>query len=102
MIAPFCPIGGGKYMKCSADLCAPFMIVPQEDGTIDGIMQGIYQKKSAGGASPSPDNMSRHPQVSSSYNGSTVRQRVSRHLTQRARKLRCCCSSSCLLLRVGW
>ena len=43
--APYCPIGGGKYMKCSSDICGPFMLTPKEDGTIDGMMQGIYQKK---------------------------------------------------------
>lgn len=62
IIAPYCPIGGGTYMKCSADLCGPFMIVPQEDGTINGTMQGTYQKKSAGentGAPPSSENMTR-------------------------------------------
>ena len=48
--APYIPIGGGKYMKCSSDLCGPFMITPLEDGTIDGMMQGIYAPKKSAGA----------------------------------------------------
>ena len=56
MCTPFCPAGGGTYFKLSCDLCAPFMITPQEDGTIDGMMQGIYQKKTGG---PSSNEMER-------------------------------------------
>ena len=45
MCAPFCPTGKGTYFKLSADLCTPLMITPLPDGNIDGMMQGIYQKK---------------------------------------------------------
>merc|ERR1719331_666118 len=49
--APYCPAGGGTYFKLSCDLCGPFALVPREDGTLDGTMQGIYQKKAAGAPS---------------------------------------------------
>ena len=55
--APFCPTGKGSYFKLSGDLCAPFGLVPLEDGTIDGTMQGIYQKK---GGAPSSNEMERN------------------------------------------
>ena len=54
MCTPFCPTGHGNYFKLSADLCSPFMIVPKDDGTIDGTMQGIYQKKEAKTATGAP------------------------------------------------
>ena len=53
---PYIPIGGGTYMKCSSDICGPFMINGLEDGTIDGMMQGIYQKKGTA-AAPKPAEM---------------------------------------------
>ena len=59
----YIPLSGG-YCKLTPDICAPFMIKPQEDGTIDGTMQGIYQKKPGGsataaGAPPSSEEMAR-------------------------------------------
>ena len=45
--APMIPIGGGVYHKLDACLCVPMQLKPQEDGTIDGTMQGIYKKKDA-------------------------------------------------------
>ena len=60
MCTAFCPIGGGtSYMKCGTDLCAPLCIVPQEDGTIDGTMHGIYQKKGGSAGGPSSNEMDR-------------------------------------------
>ena len=63
MCAPMIPIGGGKYAKISGDFCVPQCLTPQEDGTIDGTMQGIYQKKPASlvvkGAPPSSEEMTR-------------------------------------------
>ena len=58
---PFCPAGGGKYFKLSCDLCAPLMITPLEDGSIDGMMQGIYVKKGAsvGSGAPPSNEMER-------------------------------------------
>ena len=59
------PIGGGVYHKLSPDLCVPMQLHPQEDGTLDGTMQGIYQKKPektvqvAAGAPPSSEEMTR-------------------------------------------
>ena len=53
---PFCPAGGGKYFKLSCDLCAPLMITPLEDGSIDGMMQGIYVKKGTAGSGAPPSN----------------------------------------------
>ena len=55
--APYCPTGGPSYFKLSSDLCGPFMIVPQDDGTIDGTMQGIYARK--GTAPPGNSEMKR-------------------------------------------
>ena len=64
MCAPMIHIGGGKYAKICADCCVPQCLTPQEDGTIDGTMQGIYQKKPGGsataaGAPPSSEEMAR-------------------------------------------
>lgn len=63
MCAPMIHIGGGKYAKICADFCVPQCLTPQEDGTIDGGMSGIYQKKPASsavkGAPPSSEEMTR-------------------------------------------
>ena len=60
--APFFDNCKGGYFKLSPDCCAPFGIVPLEDGSIDGTMQGIYVKKGASvasGAPPSSEEMTR-------------------------------------------
>ena len=59
--APMIPIGGGKFWKLSPDLCVPLFLNMQEDGTIDGTMQGTYKKKAwpVSGAPPSSEEMAR-------------------------------------------
>ena len=59
MCAPMIPIGGGKYTKLCSDICVPMTLTPLEDGTIDGMFQGIYQKKPAKGAPPASEEMAR-------------------------------------------
>ena len=54
MVSCYCPIGDGSYMKATQDLCAPWMIEPQEGDTIYGTCQGTYKKKEVKTATGAP------------------------------------------------
>ena len=63
MCTPYIPWGDG-YCKISSEICAPWCIEPQDDGTVSGTCQGIYKKKDAAapaetGAPPAQTEMAR-------------------------------------------